>query len=135
LAVILPPVIKCPLKQKYMGFFSKLFKSKPKPNDLSSPDFKPITGGDATSVETSAIIHCLSMGMANSLIDKFIVERHGTVGEDWDRSIEHFVINDRIPSGVIRCINITSKAGDKAYYFNVSKPMLGTLKMIEMFKK
>lgn len=115
-----------------MGLFSNLFKSKPKPNDISSPDFKPITGGNATSVETSAIILCSSMGMANSLIDKFISERHGTVGEDWNRSIEHFIVNDRIPSGVIRCINLTSKAGNKTYYFNVSKPMLGTLKMIDM---
>ena len=118
-----------------MGLFSKLFISKPKPNDISSPYFKPITGGDASSVETCGIIHCSSMGMANSLIDKFIGERHGTVGEDWNRSLEHFVVNDRIPSGVIRCINVTSKADNKAYYFNVSKPMQGTLKMIEMFKK
>ncbi|MDA0195275.1 MAG: hypothetical protein O2951_09555 [Bacteroidetes bacterium] len=117
-----------------MGLFSNLFKSK-KDRRHFSPDFKPITGGDATSIETSAIIHCLSMGMANSLIDRFISERHGTVGEDWKRSLEHFVVNDRIISGVIRCIIITSKKGNMAYYFNVSRPMQGTLKVIELLNK
>tara|TARA_A100000171_G_C2124641_1_gene142783 strand:- start:1246 stop:1602 length:357 start_codon:yes stop_codon:yes gene_type:complete len=118
-----------------MSLFSKLFNSKPKINDLSSPDFQPISGGDGTSLETVAIINCSSMGMANSLMDRFISERHGTQGEDWNRGIEHFVTTNQIPSGNIRCISITFNGGQREYYFNVSRPMNGSMKLFEMLNK
>ncbi|MGW8122228.1 hypothetical protein ACV07N_06165 [Roseivirga echinicomitans] len=118
-----------------MGLFSKLFKSKPKELDITTPDFKPVTGGDAASIETAAIVNCASMGIANSLINQFISERHGTEGEEWKRGMEHFIDTPEIPSGNIRCIHVDLGEDSCAYYFNVSRPMKGRLKVFEMINK
>jgi hypothetical protein len=112
-----------------MSILSKLFKSSPEKRNIHEIEFKPITGGDGSSIEHAAIINCSSTNTMNMLIDKFICDRHGNKGESWICIFESFVVTDEIKSGNIRRIAIESNNENITYYFDVSKPMKATMQI------
>jgi len=117
-----------------MGLFAKLFGKES--SSLEEMDkMPPIYGGDATSVHTAATINCASMGMANHLIDRFISEQHGQKDTDWSLKLEYFIEKENIPE-FTRAFVVTTKSEEKnIYYFNVARPMNGTMQMTKNIKQ
>jgi hypothetical protein len=118
-----------------MRFFERLFGKKSPPASAKE-EIPPIYGGDARLAETAAIINCAAMSTAHILIDRFISELHGQKDSDWKRSIEYFVRDSNISEFTIRAIGVIITSGEIfTYYFNVTRPMNATKKLLKALEK
>jgi hypothetical protein len=112
-----------------MGIFKKAFR-KEMTSVKSNLNVEPITGGDGSTPKTAAIVNCASQGMANSLIDKFISERHGIKDTEWKHTMSFFVNEDGIPEYSVRAYGIKLQNEDTfTYYFDISRPHNNEMKM------
>lgn len=102
-----------------MNFFSKLFK-KEKPVEV---EFSPFLGGNGMNSKNPVFINCASSAMANSLMDKFISEKHGIKNTDWNQTMSMSLNSDITECGIIKSISIKSKDESFVYYFDLSRPM------------
>lgn len=116
-----------------MGFFNKLFGGKDEARTDPLGGKPPMYGGDGSSPEQAVVVNCASMGTANHLIDRFISERHGEKGKDWQRGIEMFVNAPDVAEYTIRSIGVElSNGGRESYFFDVSRPMSGSKNVAKM---
>jgi hypothetical protein len=85
---------------------------------------KPISGGDGSSFEQAVIIDCASTGMAHMLISRFLSDKHGVEGKDWDSGFEFFAKGANGPERFVRLLSISLRDGTKReYYFDISRAM------------
>jgi hypothetical protein len=115
-----------------MKLFKMLFAKKLQSVKSKKDEMPAIYGGDAKSVKTAAIINCTAMSTAHLLIDQFISEIHGPKESDWKRSVEYFVRDLNIPEFTVRAIGVITTSGEmRSYYFNISRPMNASKKLIK----
>jgi len=97
----------------------------------TSFDKPPIYGGDGKSQENAVVINCASIGMANSLINRFLSEKYGVLDKDWKRSVEFYIHTENNNSPKIRVIGIETTDETKIqYFFDLSRPMKALDKMM-----
>lgn len=107
-----------------MGLLGRIVSAfrKDKPSDKP-----PIYGGDGLSDESPAIVNCASMGMAQSLIDRFISDK---CGEEWERGIEMTLASRNDPEKNIKMISVNLPDGtENRFYFDLSRPVAVAMKM------
>jgi len=84
----------------------------------------PISGGDGSTLEQAVIIDCASTGMAHMLISRFLSDKHGVEGKDWDSGFEFFAKGANGPTRFVRLLSISLRDGSKReYYFDISRAM------------
>lgn len=110
-----------------------LLTGKKRPSAKDFDKLPPVYGGGATSPYAAVTINWASMQMAHHLIDRFISERHGRKDVDWNRSIEFFVNEVRVPEFTVSAIGVKTASGKNlTYYFNVGRPMNATKNLMKM---
>lgn len=82
----------------------------------------PFLGGDGSSMESPVYINCASGSMAETLIDRFISERHGEKDIDWNVGISFTHKSNNTKCGMVKSIVVNTKQGDFTYYFDLSRP-------------
>lgn len=101
-----------------MGIFSRFSKNKKVVKNES-----PFMGGNGLSLDAPVYIDCASGGMAEHLIDRFISEKHGQKGIDWQIEVSFTVESAKTNCGMVKSIVVKTKQEELNYYFDLSRPM------------
>ena len=84
----------------------------------------PYIGGDGLSIKTPVGINCLNMHRAESLIEKFISEKHGRKNVDWEMGVSIVFRSSKAKCGYVMNTLVKTKDEEKHYYFDLSRPIL-----------
>lgn len=108
-----------------MGIFS-IFSKKKK----SVKNESPYMGGNGLSIDSPVYINCASDSMARNLIDRFISEKHGLQGIDWEKGTSFTLKSDKTKCGLVMLIIVKTQKEELSYYFDLSRPMANLEKLL-----
>jgi len=94
----------------------------------------PLYGGDGLTAETAVIVNCASMATADTLINRFIAQKHGQ--QAWQRGVEMTLTPAASPSRTVRSVAIIlADKTQTTYYFDVTRPAAATTKLVQLMTK
>ena len=112
-----------------MGIFD-LFSKKNPGGNRPSPAEVPFLGGNGSTPDEAIEPNCASVGMAHSMISRYVSERHGREGVDWEKSISASIVRPSDDRRVQRMIFKLSTDQTVAYFFDLSRQARNTAAML-----
>jgi hypothetical protein len=115
----------------YTGrYVYKYFSKRPSKKKNVIKDESPFLGGDGLSAENPVYVNCASGSMTQHLIDRFISEKHGKKGTDWDIGVSLTIKSDKTKCGMIKTIAVKTAQDELDYFFDLSRPMANLEKFL-----
>jgi hypothetical protein len=113
---------------------SEFLTERQKRHAAGPADQHPLYGGDGLTSETAVVVNCASMATADTLINRFITQKHGQQG--WQRGLEMALTPASSPSKTIRSVVITlADKTQTTYYFDITRPATATMKLVQLMAK